>query len=229
MNPTLTFDEKTGKYILNVPDEVAKPASGSQSAKMAQERGYQVAWDESIGKYVIDITPTKPAEDEHLAKMEASGMAASIEKFGKMEVMGVPVGGVVLGTGLAFVIDKVIVDRLIASQTDASKAATYAMMADLVAAGVIAKFGPKYIGQSASKYCAFVLAYEAVSGKISEYLDKIWPKPSTTQSQLHQGYQQLAQPMQQINGGAWSEPNIMQQSGAMQNTGGNLGIYEGAF
>jgi len=191
----------------------------------------KLVFDETVGKYVIDMSAeqgkveTPAAAMAQTAEMEAGGLAATVEKFGNFQVMGVPVGGVVLGTAAAFAIDKIIVDRLIAKETDPEKAASTAMIADLVAAFVIAKYGGKIIGKETAKYCAFVLAYEAVSGKVAAFLDEHWPtssapasqaQPLRTHYEVPQVFEQgMRQPMNQFSG--------------MHNTGGALGAYADSF
>lgn len=188
----------------------------------------KMVYDEATGKYVLDITDEqgKVADmgQEKTADMEQGGIAATIEKFGSFKVMDIPLGGVVLGTAGAFLIDKVVVDRLVANQADAEKAATTAMVADLVAAFVIAKYGHKVIGKSAANASAFVLTYEAISGKIATYLDKVWPtNASASQAQPLRSSYEVPQVFEQ------GMRQSMNQPSGMQNTGGALGAYAGSF
>jgi len=190
----------------------------------------KIVYDEKTGNPVLDMTDEQGkvagvGQDRDAAEMEQGGLAATLNKFSGMQVAGVPVGGVVLGTAGAFVLDKVIVDRILAKETDPEKAASTAMLWDLLLALAIGKWGGKYIGKETAKSAAFVLTYEAISGKVATWLDGVWPKSSAEASQ--------SQPMR----AAYEVPQVfeqpamqpMMQPSGMQNTGGGLGAYAGAF
>lgn len=202
----------------------------------------QLVWDDKENKQVLDLTE-KPATKEQVATMEAGGLAASIEKFAKTEILDVPIVAVALGAFGAYVVDKVIVQRVIApiiadtvltqAQKDA-KVAQYTMLIELGGAVAIAKFGPKLIGKSAANAMAFVLAYEGISGTLTRWLDSVWPKPAAAEQP------RLNQARQGMNyGGYYQHPSVMQHgaeqrgSGSMGlaplNVGGQLGTYAGVF
>lgn len=188
-----------------------------------------LVFDEKENRYVLNGEDATMASDDKKASMQASaaGVLGSLEKLSKSQVQGFPVGAIGVGTVGAFVIDKIIIDRLVARETDPQKAATTAMWAEIALAIAIATYGKKK-APTAATAAAFVLGYEAISGKIAAALDKAWPKPSDAAQQQ----QSDNASQQQIYGGRWVEPSVFRQEPAaarQQNTGGKLGAYEMAF
>jgi len=177
--------------------------------KLNPQTGVWELPDDFVRKYFSEHAVPNPDK----AELEAS--VAALDKLANFQVMGAPLGKVAIGTGIAFVIDKVIVDRMIASimaddsltaEQQAEKAANYAMGIEAVAAIAIGKYGKKWLGPQTASAVSFVLMYEAFSGKIAEMLDKFWPKSTASAEQKRIAAEQKRAAAQQkpMHAGQWS-------------------------
>ena len=121
----------------------------------------KIAFDEQAGTYmVLADAPVETAE------MEQAGFLKGLVGF---EPMGVPLGRAVVGGGLAFLVDRVIVQRIDPT------GAKLGRIGQLGVAWAVKKFGSKYLGSSAADAAALILAYDAIADMVEAQLNRILP------------------------------------------------------
>jgi len=124
----------------------ALPASIDQLGK-----GYQSALDKVVAE-LKEAIPKAPA-----AKTEDPAREGALTGFTKMEIMGLPLGQIVIGSfGGIFVSE--LVDGFMAAQGDMAKG-----VVKLVMAGVVGKWGTRIMSKEASLAIALVLGVFGIS------------------------------------------------------------------
>ena len=131
----------------------------------------KMIFDETKNQYVL--TDEDPVENPRaeLEQVKALGGIA------KLDVMGLPLGAVAAGTGLAFVVDRLIGERL----------ATWGPVANLAVALGVKQFGTQYLGKGVADATAFVLTYEAIADTIQGWIESVWPVTPVEQGRHSRG------------------------------------------
>lgn len=157
----------------------------------------KLIFDEKTNQYTV-VEP-------EIASMEAAagGIAGTLDKVASMEILGVPLGGVALGSAFAILMDRVILTRV----DPEHKWGSYALLGSAL---LIARFGKKFLGKTAD-FTAIILTYEAIADWITSAVDRIVPPPAATLPQSYGG----------------SQAQGSQAQGSMRV--GELGIYAGTF
>jgi len=158
-------------------------------------------FDEETGKYIVEEAEVTTLATTATAEMEAtaSGILSGVTRF---EVMGLPLGSVAAGTGIAFVVDRLIGTRL----------AGWGPLGNLAVAFAVKRFGSKFLGSGVTDAAAFILVYEALADTIQGWLSGVIPG----------GMSQLGH----------SAPLALSQGGNMQQlvpAMASIGAYAGAF
>lgn len=148
---------------------------------------------------------TKQYEREVLepetAEMEQKKLLGGLTRF---DVMGLPVGEVAVGTGVAVLFDRVIIARLDPQQK-------WGMFANLAAAWALKNYGARFIGSGAASAGSFILVYEALADTVQGWMNRVIPT-SITASQ---------------SGGSFAQPRgDYHQVGVTESS---LGRYVGAL
>ncbi len=113
--------------------------------------------------YRVDAGPEKEAEvEEKPAKAELADMsvAKTFNQVTGFEIWGIPIGSAVLG-GFAAIFATELVDGYLKNQSVMVRGAV-----KLVGAGVIVKFGGKYLGKDVANTIALLMAFDGLKNDI---------------------------------------------------------------
>lgn len=129
----------------------------------------KLAFDEKTNTYglVEDQQPDQGAK----AEMGLS-VRSSVEQIANFQLAGIPVGGPVIGGGIAILLDRVLLAKVDPTHK-------YGPWPLVVAAVVAAKLGPK-LSPTLARWCSGIMLYEAAADTISELIEKYWPTTTTT-------------------------------------------------
>ncbi len=143
------------KLFANQKDDVAKAVD----AKLADwGKGFKAASQEAVDKIIPAAKEEKETEEE--AALEDSKVSTSISKITDFQVAGVPIGGAVVG-GFAAIFATELVDGYLKNQSTMVRG-----LVKLAAAGVVIKFGKKYLGSSLCNTFALLVAFDGLKNDI---------------------------------------------------------------
>jgi len=119
--------------------------------------------NEATGAYEFEMPDAeKPAVKQEVAVLESPN--ASIAKIFNMEVMGLPVGNVVVGGAASILITEVVdgaVQKLM-SKTSAGNQKMAAAGVKVAAALGTIKYGKKFVGNDAAKFIGALILFDAL-------------------------------------------------------------------
>jgi hypothetical protein len=130
----------------------------------------KLVFDEKTNSYAAEESAAPEGEK---AEMGLS-IRNSVEQVANLNIAGIPVGGPVIGGGIAILLDRVLLAKVDPTHK-------YGPWPLIVGAVVAAKLGPK-LSPTLAKWCSGIMLYEAAADTISELIEKYWPTttPTTT-------------------------------------------------
>ena len=146
----------------------------------------KLVFNEETNSWAPESDPA-PAGAPETAEMGLS-IRNSVESVVNFQLAGIPVGGPVLGGGVA-----ILLDRILLAKADPTH--EYGPWPLVVASVVAAKLGPK-LSPTLAKWTSGILLYEAAADTIKELIDKYWPTTTntTTTTTTTEQAQQMWQP-----------------------------------